>query len=87
MTRSLSIEYTDDILASIGLSEREFAATAKFLIAAQLYADGKLSAGQGASLCGLGKVEFLHELARRGIPASNLRVDDADTELGFARGQ
>ncbi|HUO09224.1 MAG TPA: UPF0175 family protein [Phycisphaerae bacterium] len=86
MTRTLSIEYTDDILASVGLSEAEFSAAAKFIVAAQLHAEGKLSAGQAAAFCGMGKVEFLNELPRRGFHASNLRVEDADTELGFGRG-
>ncbi len=86
MTRMLSIEYSDDILASVGLSENEFAEAARFMLAVQLYSQGKVSAGQAASFCGLGKVEFLHELAHRGFPASNLRPEDADTELRFARG-
>ena len=87
MTRMMSIEYTDDILASVGLSEGEFAATARFLLAAQLHAEGRISAGQGARLCGMGKVEFLHELAHRGFHSSNLRLEDADAELEFARGR
>ena len=86
MTRSLSIEYTDDILASVGLSESDFAVTAKFIVAQQLYSDGKLSAGQAAKLCDMDKVSFLHALARHGTPASNLRLDDLKTELEFARG-
>lgn len=87
MTRVLSIEYGDDILASVGQSESEFAATARFLLAAQLHADGKISAGQGATLCGMGKVEFLHALAQRGFAASNLRPEDLEAELRFGRGQ
>jgi predicted HTH domain antitoxin len=87
MTRTLSIPYSDEILASVGLSEAEFAAAARFLLAAQLHAQGKLSAGQAAEFCGMDKVQFLNELPRRGFPASNLTPDDADTELGFARGK
>jgi len=83
----VSIEYSDDLLASAGLSEEEFAAAAKFLVAAGMHAEGKLSAGQAATLCGMGKVEFLHQLAHRGFPASNLRVEDANTELEFGRGR
>lgn len=82
---TLSIEYTDDVLASVGLSEEEFATKAKFLLAAQFYVDGKLSAGQAARLCDMGKVEFLHELVRHGYNASNLQEEDADAELEFAR--
>ncbi len=87
MTRSFSIEYGDDVLASVGLSEAEFAATARFILAAQLHAAGKLSAGQAAQLCGMSKVQFLSELPLRGFHAGNLRPEDADTELGFARGR
>jgi predicted HTH domain antitoxin len=83
----LSIEYRDDILASVGLSEKEFAHAAKFILAAQLYASGKLSAGQAAHLCGMGKVEFLNELPRHGFHGSNLHPDVAETELEFARGR
>ena len=86
MTHTLTIAYTDDILASVGLSEGEFAAAARFMVAAQLHGEGRLSAGQAASLCGMGKVEFLHALAQRGYPASNLRIEDAERELEFARG-
>ena len=86
MTHTLSIQYTDDILASVGLSEAEFSAEAKFIVAAQLHAEGKLSAGQAASFCGMGKVEFLNMLPQRGFHASNLRVGDADAELEFGRG-
>jgi len=87
MTRLLSIEYSDDILASTGLSEVEFASTAKFTLAAHLYSEGKLSAGQAAEFCGLGKVEFLNKLPTAGFPASNLRPEDVETELGFGRAQ
>ena len=86
MTRMLSIEYSDDVLASVGLSESEFTTAARFMLAGQLYASGKLSTGQAASLCGMRRVEFLHELAHRGFHASNLRPEDAETELEFARG-
>ena len=87
MTRMLSIEYGDDILASVGLSEAEFASTAKFILAAQLHAAGKLSAGQAAHLCGMSKVQFLNELPLRGFHASNLQPEDADTELEFPSGR
>ncbi len=87
MTRVLSIEYGDDILASMGVSEAEFAVAAKFLIAAQLHATGKLSAGQAAQLCGMAKVQFLNELPLRGFHASNIGPEDVDNELEFGRGR
>lgn len=87
MTHKLSIEYSDDILASVGLSESEFATAAKFMLAGHLHAQGKLSAGQAAAFCGMDKVQFLRELPKHGFHVSNLSPEDAETELGFARGR
>lgn len=86
MNRTLTIEYGDDLLAETGLSPVEFAKEAPFLLAAKLYEMGRLSSGQAARLCGRERAAFLAELARAGIPASNLTPEDAADELGFARG-
>ena len=85
MQHALTIEYGDDVLLALGLSPTEFAVEARRLLAIELYARGKLSAGQAARLCGLGRVDFLVEVARAGRPAANLRPDDADVELAFGR--
>ena len=58
MPHELTIQYNDDILASVGLSEEAFAKEATFLLAAKLYEQGKLSSGQAAQLCGKGRAEF-----------------------------
>jgi predicted HTH domain antitoxin len=85
MVRKLTIEYGDDLLAGLGLSPDQFSEEAKFLLAAKLYELGKLTSGQAARLCGKGRVEFLLALPRAGVPISNLRADDADADLSFAR--
>ena len=85
MERTLKIEYGDDILFSLGLSVEEFSEEAKFLLAAKLYELGKLTSGQAARLCGKVRVDFLMALPRVGIPLSNLRPEDAATEIDFAR--
>jgi hypothetical protein len=81
----LIIEYGDDVLLSTGLSPEEFTGEAKLWLAAKLYELGKLTSGQAARFCGLGRVEFLLSLGRAGIPMSNLRAEDALDELAFAR--
>nr|WP_242519182.1 UPF0175 family protein [Halochromatium roseum] len=58
---------------------------ARLLLATQLYEQGKLSSGQAAKLCGKGRVDFLYALPRIGFPISNMRPDDADLEIDFAR--
>ncbi|MDR1051590.1 MAG: UPF0175 family protein [Deltaproteobacteria bacterium] len=80
----ITIPYTDDILASAGLSASELAAIARLAVAAKLFAGGRLSLGQAAKLCGRGKVEFMEQLSREGYSVVNLQVGDAEDELRFA---
>ena len=84
MSNTLTIEYADDLLFSLGVSEKEFTEEAKLLIAAKLYEMGKLSSGQAANLAGKSRVEFLFSLSRLNIPMSNLREEDLREELNFA---
>lgn len=86
MTKSVTIDYDEAVLAAVGLSESQFCAEARFILAGKLYELGKLTSGQAARLCGKGRVEFLLDLPRIGIPVSNLRAEDAEAELRFARG-
>jgi predicted HTH domain antitoxin len=83
--RALTIEYSDDLLFSLGLSAEQFSEEARFLLAAKLYELGKLTSGQAARLCGKGRVDFLLSLPRVGVPISNLRPEDAQAEIDFAQ--
>lgn len=77
------IEYSDELLAGLGLSADEFSAEARLLLAAKLYELGRITSGQGAKLCAMLRVEFLMALRRVGVPVSNLQPDDADAEVRF----
>lgn len=79
----IDIPYTDDILASAGMSRAELTETARIATAAKLFQDGKISLGQAATMCGRGKVDFMNELARRGYSCVNLGIDAAEDELRF----
>jgi predicted HTH domain antitoxin len=83
---SITIPYTDDILDSTGLTPSELLMLAKLAIASKLFSDGKLSLGKAASLCELGKVEFIEKLHQHGYSSVNLRIEDAEDELRFAHG-
>jgi hypothetical protein len=85
MTHTLAIEYDDSVLLSTGMPEREFNAEARFLLAAKLYELGRLSSGQASALCRMGRVAFLCALPRVGVPISNLRPEDASSEVEFLR--
>lgn len=85
MAHSLTIEYGEDLLFSLGLSEKQFLEEARFLLAAKLYELGRLTSGQAASLCGKGRVDFLLSLPRVGVSISNLREEDASSEIEFLK--
>jgi predicted HTH domain antitoxin len=84
MSHTLTIEYNDELLFSLGVSSEQFSEEAKFLLAAKLYELGRLSSGEAARLAGKGRIEFLFALNNLGLPISNLREEDLATELNFA---
>lgn len=84
MAKTLQIEYDEALLKLLGLSEEEFDREARFWIAAMAYNQRGISSGKAAALCGMGRVEFLLELARVGIPASNMTPDDLAEETPIA---
>ncbi len=85
MSKTLTIEYDDDVLLNLSVSPEQFAAEAKFLLAAKLYELGRLSAGQAAKFAGQERVEFLFALRNINLPMSNLTLDELENELNFAR--
>lgn len=87
MSEPLTVEFDDEILLVTNMTSGEFIATTKFTMAAKLWMDGKITAGQAAKICGMGKVEFLYELPKHGYPMSNLGPDDLEAELAFARSE
>lgn len=84
-THSLIIQYSDDLLFSLGVSEEQFSKEAPFLLAAKFYELGRLTSGQASRLCGMNRVEFLLSLSRIGVSISNLRGEDAALEIEFLK--
>lgn len=84
MSKTLTIEYSDDLLLNLGVSPEQFAVEAKFLLAAKLYELGRLTSGQAAQLAGQERVEFLFALRNFNISMSNLDSDELENELKFA---
>ena len=83
MAHSLTIRYDEDVLLSTGMGRDEFDREARFLLAAKLYELGRLSSGQAAKLCARGRVDFLLALPRAGVSMTNLRPEDAESEVEF----
>jgi predicted HTH domain antitoxin len=85
MTHVLEIPYDDDVLLRTSLGREEFEREAPVLLAGKLYELGRLSSGRAAKLCGMERVDFLMNLPRIGVAISNLRPDDVDDDIRFAR--
>lgn len=54
----------------------------RFLLALKFFELGELSSGQAAEMYGLGRVRFLAEAARCGVPATELAGDELRQEFG-----
>lgn len=85
MTRSLTIDYGDDVLLALGLTPEEFREEAKLLIAVKLYEMGRLSTGVAAALADLPKPLFLTKLADYGVDTFDLSAEELQRDLSGAR--
>jgi predicted HTH domain antitoxin len=79
------VPFDENVLLITNMTANEFIGKTRFTMAATLWMDGKVTAGQAAKMCGMGKVAFLNELPKHGYPMSNLGPDDLDDELELAR--
>jgi predicted HTH domain antitoxin len=87
MTRTLTIEYDDELLALLKLSPEEFDRQARFLLFAKLFELGMISSGKAARQCGMGRVDFLMKLGEAGVSAINLTPEELEEDLKFGRGE
>ena len=85
MTRSLTIDYRDDVLLELGLSPEQFCEEAKILIAVKLCELGRLSTGAAAKLAGVPKPLFLTKLAEYGINTFDLSEEELQRDVANAR--
>lgn len=85
MPATLTVPFDEDVLVMTNMTHKEFVDKARFAMAATLWMDGKVTAGQAAKMCGLGKVAFLHALPEHGCPMTNIACGDLEDEFAFAR--
>ena len=85
MTRSLTIDYGDDVLLALGMTPDEFSREARILIAVKLHEMGRLSTGAAAGLANVPKPLFLKKLAAYGIDTFDMSEDELQHDLANAR--
>ena len=86
MTRSVTIDYNDDLLAALDMTPDEFREEAKVLIAVKLYELGRLSTGAAAALANMPKPLFLTKLADYGVDAFESSEAELLSDVSNARG-
>ena len=85
MKKTLTIDYSDEILLALGCSPEQFNEEVKLLVAVKLYELGRLSSGAAAKLAGIPKPLFLTKLADYGVDTFQLTGEDFQQDLASAR--
>lgn len=81
-TRTIEIEYPDDVLAST--DEEHVRRLAREAFYARLYAEGLMSSGRAAQLLGITRWDFLDLLGRYGVSYFDEAIDQ---DQGAGRAQ
>jgi predicted HTH domain antitoxin len=84
MSNTLSVDYPETFPDALHMSRAEFEREARLAMAAKLFETGRLSSGQAASLIGMGRVAFLAELGRLGVPTIQEGGDELEGDLAAA---
>ena len=82
--RSLTIEYGDDVLTELGLSQQQFGEEARMIIVVKLYEMGRLSTGSAAAFAEVPKPLFLAKLADYGVDTFDVMRDELQTDTADA---
>ena len=85
MNRTLTTNYSDEVLLALGYSPEQFSEEAKLLVAVKLYELGRLSSGAAAKLADIPNPLFLMKLADYGVDAFHLTEEDFQQDLASAR--
>ena len=78
---TITYEISHSTLAALRLSPDEFAREMKIAASVQWYAQGLVSQGKAAELAGLDRADFLGELFRRKVSASQASFDEIVEEI------
>lgn len=80
MTATLAIEL-QTCLTLQGKSRAELEQRSKFLLALKYFELGEITSGQAAGMIGMGRVAFLNEAIRNGVPAIDMDEEEMEQEF------
>ena len=81
MSKSLTIDYGENILTALNLTPEEFSQEARMLIAVKLYELGRLSTGAAAEFARVPKPLFLTKLAEYSVDTFKLSEEELQNDL------
>lgn len=81
---NIVVEVPPNLSDALQSSPQAFSREAKLAMAAKLYEMKRLSSGMAAALAGVGRVEFLLELHRFGVPVIDLTQEELEADIANA---
>lgn len=78
---TLTIELPESAFSALRRSPQEFAKEMRIAAAVQWYAQQQISQEKAAEIAGLSRTEFLDELFRRRVPASQVTLQELVKEI------
>jgi len=78
---TLTIELPESAFSALRRSPQEFAKEMRIAAAVQWYAQQQISQEKAAEIAGLSRTEFLDELFRRRVPASQVTLQELVQEI------
>ncbi|HNV70392.1 MAG TPA: UPF0175 family protein [Candidatus Ozemobacteraceae bacterium] len=81
MAKMMQISYPDQLPDVMNMSQSEFEASARLLLAVKLFEMQRISAGMAAELAGMERVTFLLKLREFRVTMIDLEVDEFENDL------
>jgi predicted HTH domain antitoxin len=85
MSTTITIELPEELVLDLGLPAATLSERAKEWLALELFREGHMSSGSAASWLGMGRVDFIDLLGRRGVPYIDYPPEDLSRELAAVR--
>ena len=80
----VELELPRDLLGALNLSPIQLGRKTKEALVLELFREGQISAGKGAEILGLTKIQFIDLLARRGIPYLDMEPGELAEDVAAA---
>lgn len=77
----ISFDFPPEVFSALRRSPEEFAREMRLAAAVEWYAEGLVSQGKAAEIAEVSRAEFLDELARRRVSASQVTIEELREEL------